>query len=125
MSRLQRRRDKLHVIAEVIETAKEGALKTQIMYRVNLSFTQLNDYLTFMLKSDLLEKIDRNNREIYKATEQGLDFLERYQEITSLLRSESGKSTCPRCQKEVSLDHKFCPYCGKKLKIDQMQVKTR
>jgi hypothetical protein len=31
----QKRRDKLYIIAEILEIAKEGVLKTQIMYRAN------------------------------------------------------------------------------------------
>ena len=40
-----KRRDRLYIIAEILEIAREGTLKTQVMYRANLSFTQLNDYL--------------------------------------------------------------------------------
>ncbi len=83
-----KRRDKLFIIAEVLEIAKEGTLKTQIMYRANLSFTQLNDYLRFMLKINLLDKVARGGKEMYRATDKGLDFLERYREITELLKTE-------------------------------------
>jgi predicted transcriptional regulator len=83
-----RRRDRLYIIAEILELTKDSALKTQIMYRANLSFTQLNDYLKFMLKSELLEKILLNDREVYKATEKGMNFLQRYREITDLLKTE-------------------------------------
>jgi predicted transcriptional regulator len=83
-----RRRDKLYIIAEILEIAKDGVLKTQIMYRANLSFTQLNDYLKLMLRNELLEKIALNEREVYKATEKGLNFLLRYREITELLKTE-------------------------------------
>jgi len=81
-----KRRDKLYIIAEILEIAKDGVLKTQIMYRANLSFTQLNDYLKFMLKNGLLEKISSNDKEVYKATEKGVNFLQRYNEITELLK---------------------------------------
>ncbi len=87
-----KRRDRLYIIAEILEIAKEGALKTQIMYRANLSFTQLRDYLKFMLKINLLEKIVKNNKEIYKATEKGMDFLQRHREMTELLRTENTNS---------------------------------
>jgi predicted transcriptional regulator len=83
-----KRRDKLYIIAEILEIAKEGTLKTQVMYRANLSFTQLNEYLDFMLKISLLQKIQTNNKEVYRATGKGMDFLERYREITELLRKE-------------------------------------
>ena len=91
MSRIleKRGRDRLYIIAEILEIAKNGALKTRIMYRANLSFTQLNDYLGFMLETHLLEKIRRNGKDIYKSTEKGLDFLERYHHIAELLRNEN------------------------------------
>ncbi|MEM2118264.1 MAG: winged helix-turn-helix domain-containing protein [Candidatus Bathyarchaeia archaeon] len=84
----QKRRDKLYIIAEILEIAKDGTLKTQIMYRANLSFTQLNDYLKFMLKINLLDKTEENDKEIYRATAKGLDFLQRYHEITELIKAE-------------------------------------
>jgi len=85
----QKRRDKLYIIAEILDIAKDGVLKTQIMYRANLSFTQLNDYLEFMLKVNLIDKIVERDKEIYKATPKGLDFLQRYRELTGLLKSEN------------------------------------
>jgi predicted transcriptional regulator len=84
-------RDKLYIIATILEIARDGSLKTQIMYRANLSFTQLNDYLRFMLKISLLERILQNDRETYRATEKGIDFLQRYREIHSLMSGESSE----------------------------------
>jgi predicted transcriptional regulator len=87
-SNSSKRRDKMYIIAEILEIAKDGSLKTQIMYRANLSFTQLNDYLNFLLKINLIEKNVQNDKEVYKSTGKGLDFLERYREITELLKKE-------------------------------------
>jgi len=84
----RKRRDKLFIISEILEIAKDGVLKTQIMYRANLSFTQLNDYLGFMLEIHLLEKNKRNDKDIYRSTEKGIDFLERYRQIAELLKNE-------------------------------------
>jgi predicted transcriptional regulator len=83
-----KRRDKLYIVAEILEIAKEGTLKTQIMYKANLSFTQLNDYLKFMLKIGLLDKVHENDKERYETTAKGMDFLQRYREITELLKNE-------------------------------------
>jgi len=83
-----KRRDKLYIIAEILEIARDGTLKTQIMYRANLSFTQLNDYLKFMINGKLLDKVSQNDKDIYKASEKGMDFLVRYRELTELLRDE-------------------------------------
>lgn len=85
-----KRRDKLYIIAEILEIAREGVLKTQIMYRANLSFTQLNDYLRLMLKINLIDRTVDKDKEVYKATQKGLEFLQRYREITELLKTENG-----------------------------------
>ena len=88
-----KRRDKLSIIAEILEIAREGTLKTQIMYKANLSFAQLNDYLKFMLKTELLKKFRVNGKEVYVATEKGLDFLQRHFDLTELLQeNENGKN---------------------------------
>jgi len=87
-----KRRDKLYIIAEILEIAKEGVLKTQIMYRANLSFTQLNDYLKFMEKMNLIGRKVENGKEFYKATPKGLEFLQRYREITELLKTGNNKN---------------------------------
>ena len=83
-----KRRDKLSIIAEILEIAKDGTLKTQIMYKANLSFAQLNDYLKFMLKVSLLKKFRANGKDVYAATEKGVDFVERHSELTELLKEK-------------------------------------
>ena len=89
-----KRRDKLGIIAEILEIAKEGTLKTQIMYKANLSFAQLNEYLKFMLKTSLISKFVYNGKEVYESTEKGIDFLQRHLELTELLKeNENGKNS--------------------------------
>ena len=39
----KRRRYAIVIMAQILEITKEGTLKTQIMYKANLSFTQLNE----------------------------------------------------------------------------------
>jgi len=86
-----KRRDKLCIIAEILEIAKEGTLKTQIMYKANLSFAQLNEYMKFMLKVKLLEKLTNQGKDVYMVTEKGLDFLQRQCELSELLKTEEEK----------------------------------
>ncbi len=83
-----KRRDKLCIIAEILEISKEGTLKTQIMYKANLSFAQLNEYLRFMLNIKLIQKLFNKGKEVYIATEKGLDFLQRQCELNELLKEE-------------------------------------
>jgi predicted transcriptional regulator len=63
------------------------------MYKANLSFAQLNDYLKFMLKIGLLNKFRSNGKDVYETTEKGTDFLQRHFELTELLQeNENGKN---------------------------------
>ena len=51
------RRYRISIIAEVLEMTMDGALKTQIRYRTNLSFGRLDGYLELLLKLNLIEKV--------------------------------------------------------------------
>ena len=88
-----KRRDKLYIIAEIVELARDGILKTHVMYRANLSYTQTKDYLKFMLKNKLIEKILINDKDIYKTTKKGIDFLQQYRDITELIRTHDENTT--------------------------------
>ena len=100
-----KRRDKLFIIAEILEIAKEGTLKTQIMYRANLSFTQLNEYIGFMLKIKLLSKISVNGKRTYKSTDKGSSFLQRYIELAELLKTD--EENCGRNGMKTPPPHLF------------------
>jgi len=90
-----KRRDKLCILAEILEIAKEGTLKTQVMYKASLSFAQLNEYLELMLRINLLKKVSIGSKEIYIATDKGLDFLRRQYELTELLKSDLSTTSNP------------------------------
>ena len=81
----KRGRDRLYIVAEILVVAKDGSLKTQIMYRANLSFAQLNEYLSFLLKIGLLKKLTKDGKTIFKITPKGIKYLENYEEISKLL----------------------------------------
>ena len=84
----RKRRDRLYIIAEILAIARDGSLKTQIMYRANLSFAQLNEYLSFLLNRELLKRKKQNGKNIYGTTTKGVKFLENYEEILNLLSKE-------------------------------------
>ena len=86
----RKRRDRLYIIAEILAIAKDGSLKTQIMYRANLSFAQLNEYLNFLIKRELLKVNSDNKKTFYKTTSKGVKYLENYEEISNLLRKGKG-----------------------------------
>jgi predicted transcriptional regulator len=84
----KRGRDRLSIIAKILEIAEEGALQTQIMYRANLSFSLLTEYMKFLLKNRLLEQTVYKGTRRYKTTPKGLMFLRRYNEVMEIVRSQ-------------------------------------
>lgn len=69
----------------MVEISKEGTLKTQIMYRANLSFTQLNEYLGFLVDKGFVAKTFSDGKEVYVITEKGVNFLQKHAELLRLL----------------------------------------
>jgi predicted transcriptional regulator len=82
------RRGRLSIIADILDVAKRGALKTRIMYGASMSFAQLNEYLSFLLDANLLKVVDNPNKSLYKTTKKGLQYLQSYMEIGELLKKE-------------------------------------
>lgn len=79
------RRGRLSIIADILDVAKRGAIKTRIMYGASLSFVQLNEYLSFLLDANLLKAVETEKKTIYKTTDKGLRYLQSYMEIGELL----------------------------------------
>ena len=71
-------RGRLDIIADILSSANGGVRKTSIMYKCNLSFKQLEAYMGFLLRKDLLRKFTRRESKeshFFETTKQGLDFL--------------------------------------------------
>ena len=88
LENVQKRRDRLYIIAQILEIAKSGCLKTQIMYRANLSFAQLNEYLSFLTRIHLLKLENENNKNTYITSAKGNQYLEKYEDVADLLEDD-------------------------------------
>jgi predicted transcriptional regulator len=85
---LWERRDKLNILAEIMEVAKGRQLKTRIMYKVNLSFSQVNEYLSFLTEMVFLRVNVENRKKFYETTEKGNNYLKNYIEMANLLKRQ-------------------------------------
>ncbi len=74
------RRNQFEIIAEILQIAKSGAKKTRIMYQCNLSHRMTSQLLNLLLGTGLLRTGNS-----YHTTEKGLQFLQAYQSIETLL----------------------------------------
>lgn len=75
-------------MAEILEVAIDGALKTQLMYRANLSFAQLNEYIKILVDLGLMSRENDSQRTMYRTTPKGMRYLQSYREIKDLLKKE-------------------------------------
>ena len=79
------RRSEIEIISQILMLSREGARKTELLYHGNLSYTQLQSYLPFLIEKDILqEHIVYNNStscRLYKLTDKGLDLLESFKKV--------------------------------------------
>lgn len=88
VQRLWERRDRLGILAEILEVAKNKEGKTRIMYSVNLSFSQINEYLKFLTEMGFIEIRCINGKKSYQTTSKGYDYIDNYVEMSQLLASK-------------------------------------
>jgi len=55
------------------------------MYRANLSFLQLQEYLNYLIERKLLEVQKTGGNAIYKTTDRGLMFIQNYRQLQDQL----------------------------------------
>jgi len=83
-----RKRSDIDVMASVLKEAHEGARKTRIMYRCNLSHMQLQVYLKLLLGMGfLVSNSEKDSSELgfFKTTAKGLKFLDAYRTLKALM----------------------------------------
>jgi len=69
--------------------AKGGTLKTPIMYKANLNSAQLDEYLSILLETGLLENFNKGEKTVYKTTAKGLEYIKGHNGITALLTEKN------------------------------------
>ena len=70
-------RDRLDIVAAVLEAANSGSNKTNIMFSAKLSFKLLEKYLDIVMNAGFIQVADS----IYLLTENGREFLSMYSDF--------------------------------------------
>ena len=83
-----KRRDRHDIVAEILETAKGGAIKTHIMYKARLSFGQLSEFIPLLVEKGFLEDLTvvvrhRKAKRLLRTTDLGVKFLENMRSLNS------------------------------------------
>jgi predicted transcriptional regulator len=90
-------RDRVDIIAAILNVAGNGAKKTKIMYIANLSYTLLKKYLEEIVGMRFM----RFNGDGYGVTEKGRLFLERYAEFSTKYSKLESELELMRFEREV------------------------
>ncbi|MDQ1280157.1 MAG: hypothetical protein QG670_1420 [Thermoproteota archaeon] len=79
-----KKRSHVEIIADVLRIAKYGAKKSHIVYKANLNFKLVNEYLTFLKEEDLIS-FPSENDSLFKTTPKGEEYLNQYSKLTNIL----------------------------------------
>jgi predicted transcriptional regulator len=67
-------RDRHDIVMEILNKAKNGKKKTELMSEVGISYTQSKQYFGTLFKLSLLKVEDNNN---FMTTKKGIEYLEK------------------------------------------------
>ncbi len=71
-----RRRSSIEIIADMLKVGENGAGKTEIMYSANMSYSQIQKYLRFLVKQGFIGRVNEGYPIVtYQLTESGLKLL--------------------------------------------------
>ncbi|MFC1903772.1 winged helix-turn-helix domain-containing protein [Chloroflexota bacterium] len=84
--RVNRRRSDLEIIADMLKVGENGAGKTEIMYSANMSYSQIQKYLGYLMSQGFIDKMKMGNPSVtYRITDSGLKLLELVNSIREML----------------------------------------
>ncbi|MGI0090708.1 MAG: winged helix-turn-helix domain-containing protein [Nitrososphaerales archaeon] len=86
-------RSRMEIVAAILNIGRTGALKTHLMYKANLSYMVVSQYLGFLTSSDLIKEVfdEQGMAKLYQTTPRGLRYLEVYESLQSLASIDSQK----------------------------------
>lgn len=84
-----KRRDRHDIVTEILKTARDGRIKTHIMYKAKLSYSQINAYLQLLVDRGFLEnntiKRKKQTIRVYRTTAKGIHFIENIDAVNEML----------------------------------------
>ena len=83
------RRSNIEIIADMLRVGENGAGKTEIMYSANMSYSQIQKYLDYLVNQDFIHKVNMDNTMIaYQVTDSGLKLLKAIDSLMAMLEPD-------------------------------------
>ncbi|MCK4862963.1 MAG: hypothetical protein KAS25_01645 [Dehalococcoidales bacterium] len=87
------RRSNIEIIADMLRVGENGAGKTEIMYTANMSYSQIQKYLDYLVGQGFINKVEMDNTMIaYQVTDNGLKLLKAIDTLMEMLESSNSQS---------------------------------
>ena len=84
--RVNRRRSDIEIMADMLKVGENGAGKTEIMYSANMSYSQIQKYLGYLMAQGFIDRMKMGNPSVtYQVTDSGLKFLKLISSIKEML----------------------------------------
>ena len=88
-----RRRSNIEIIADMLRVGENGAGKTEIMYTANMSYSQIQKYLDYLVNQGFVNKVNMDHTMIaYQVTDSGLKLLKAIDTLMEMLASTESPS---------------------------------
>jgi len=87
---MERKRNRLEVIRDILKVIrdKNGKIKpTHILYKSNLSYQMMNEYLDELIAKGFIIRLEKEKSKTYSLTKKGFDYLEQYNLINEFTNS--------------------------------------
>lgn len=80
------RRCNIEIIGDMLRVGENGAGKTKIMYSANMSYSQMQKYLSFLISHGFIDKVEVGNPKVtYRVTDKGLSLLKSIDAVLEVL----------------------------------------
>jgi predicted transcriptional regulator len=86
---VSRRRSNIQIIRDMLKVGENGAGKTEIMYSANMSYTQIQKYLSFLVNHGFIDRLEVGNPVVtYQVTDSGRRLLKSIDTVLEVLELE-------------------------------------
>ena len=88
------RRSNIEIIADMLRVGENGAGKTEIMYSANMSYSQIQKYLDYLVNQRFVNKVEMDNTMVaYQVTDSGFRLLKAIDTLMSMLEPVNNENT--------------------------------
>ena len=82
---MSKKRSDIEILADILEVAKSGAKKSHIVYKANLNFEIVKNYLDLLQRSGLITGPDGKDK-LFSTTEKGTKYLDHFEAFKDYMK---------------------------------------